>query len=106
MSNVPEMGYSQGYDDSKLLSNNTSNMAKDTMPKSKYGPINGIGTLVREGEIQLVRIDRTVFEKTERERVALRNIQSQHKRKLKRAGYNPQKQLNIPGESFFNPTAK
>jgi hypothetical protein len=49
------------------------------IPKSKYPPIKGIGTLIREGEIQLVRIDRTVFKKTAKEKAKVKAIRLNYK---------------------------
>jgi len=67
------------------------------IPKSKPGvqPIKGIGTLVREGLIRLVKIDREVFVKTDREKKEISKIKSNHKNMIKRAGLNPLRVLNV-----------
>jgi hypothetical protein len=63
--------------------------------KSKYPPIKGIGTLVREGLISFVRIDKEVFEKTEAERKAAKRVKLEHKRYITMCGCDPKKVLNI-----------
>ena len=68
-------------------------MAQENI-KSKYPPIRGIGTLVREGAIQFVRIDKSVFHKTPEERIRLANAKASNKRAVIKAGLDPKKVLN------------
>ena len=60
---------------------------------------------VRIGEDQLVEfglrkrkisIDRSIFRKTPEEKIKAREITLKHKRKIKQAGLNPKKVMNLP----------
>ena len=68
-------------------------MAQDKF-KSSYPPIKGIGTLVREGEIEFVHIDRQVFVKSSDENKKLSAIRTNHKNALKKCGQDPRKVFN------------
>ena len=70
-------------------------MNRNTQLKSKYPPIKGIGTLVREGLISFVRINREVFEKTPQERARLKTMRHNHNRYLRLCGCDPKKIINI-----------
>lgn len=63
--------------------------------KSKYPPIRGIGTLVREGLISFVRIDKEVFSKTEPEKRAAKRVKLEHRRYIKMCGCDPKKTFNL-----------
>lgn len=58
---------------------------------------NLIGLMIREGLISFVRIDRTVFKKTDEEKIKLQNVRNQHNRAVRKLGYNPRKTFNPPG---------
>lgn len=92
MANVPEMDYSQGYDDSKLTKIYNQNVDNK---KPKVKPIHGIGTLVKEGLISFVRIDHSVFQKTEAEKKAIKKIKHKHVSYIKMCGCDPRKTLNL-----------
>ena len=55
---------------------------------------NLIGLMVREGLITFVRIDRSVFEKTSKEKANLKKIRNDHNKQVRNLGYNPKKTFN------------
>jgi hypothetical protein len=68
------------------------NKSKPT--KGKYPPIKGISTLIKEGIIDFVNIDKTIFVKTDTEREALKKIRSEHNEVISAQGFNPKKLMN------------
>lgn len=65
--------------------------------RSKYPPIHGIGTLIKEGEMALVHINRREFLKTYAEQDQVRVLKLNHNRAIRRLGGNPKKDLNMKG---------
>jgi hypothetical protein len=61
---------------------------------------NLIGTMVREGLISFVRIDREVFIKTKAEKLKLQNVRNNHNREVRKLGYDPRKTFNPSGTSL------
>jgi len=61
----------------------------DTRKKS-----NLIGLMIREGSIALVHIDKTVFKKTDKEKIIVANKRKMHNAALRELGLNPKKILN------------
>jgi hypothetical protein len=61
---------------------------------------NLIGTMIREGSISFVRIDKTVFVKNKAEKLKVKNIRNSHNRETRKMGYDPKKTLNPPGISL------
>ena len=61
------------------------------------GKKNLIGLMVSEGLISFVKIDRSVFKKTPKERIEVQHIKNAHQRDIKRLGADPRKTFNPPG---------
>jgi hypothetical protein len=70
-------------------------MSIQKQTSGKYPPIKGIRTLVKEGEIAFVKINREIFEKTNAEHNALRKARKEHNGYIKICGCDPSKILNI-----------
>ena len=69
---------------------------------------------ISEGIFKLTEINYFIFQKTLKEKARLQTIKLAHKNKLKRAGVDPKKQMNLRGETikylkksqYLNPKTK
>jgi hypothetical protein len=71
-----------------------------TQTNMVQGHITMVDLQIKEGEIRMVRIDRTVFRKTWEERSFVQRIKYAHRKVTVQAGLNPRKDFN-PNMQLF-----